>query len=109
MVEIGHHDEHPRALAAVVDAPFHLLGLGDGRKLARAAWPRSTVSALHGAEGDAHEEALRDRVVELVHLDEIEAPRGEKARDGGGRAHAARTAGGQHVGMVGGKLHKLAP
>ena len=104
VIEVRHHDEHAHALAAVLDAPLHLLRRGDGGKL--AAQPRQIhLFALHGAEGDAHEEALRDRVVELVHLHEVQAPRGEKARDGCGRAHAARATGAQHVRMIGGKGH----
>jgi len=102
VIEVRHHDEDAGALAAVVDAPLELFGRRDRLELAPQAREVDGL-ALHPAEGDAYEKTLRDRVIELVHFHEIEAPRREKSGDGCGGAHAARAARGEHVGSIGGK------
>ena len=108
VIEIRHHDEYPRALAGIVDPPFHLLGGGDRLEFLPQP-PQIDPLARYTAKRDAHEEALRDRIVELVHLDEVEAPGGQETRDRRGGPHAVRATRGQHIGMIGRKPHSPAP
>ena len=86
--------------------PLHLLGVGHFLELL-AQVREVDLLAPHCAEGDAHEEPLRDRVVELLHFDDVEAPRGEERGHPRRRAHAARAGGSQHEGVFGVETHAV--
>src|ERR1700721_3759638 len=88
-IEVRHHDEYPGAVAGIVDAPFRPLGGGDPLEFLPQP-PQIDPFARYTAKRDPHEEALRDRIVELVHLDEVEAPGSQETRNRRGSAQAAR-------------------
>jgi len=51
-----------------------------------AAAPQIDRFARNAAKRDAQKKPLRDRIVELVHLDQVEAPRSQETRDRRGSA-----------------------
>jgi hypothetical protein len=96
MIIVRHHDQHAGAIAGIVNLPLHVLGRGDCLELL-PQFREIHRLALDGAERYPDEEALRNRVVELLHLDDVEAATRQERRHGSGRAHATDTSGGQNV------------
>jgi len=76
------------ALAGIVDPPLQLLGGGDRLEIPAQPPPDRPLRPPPAQNVMRTKEALRDRIVELVHLDEVEAPgRPGKTSDRRGSAH----------------------
>ena len=59
------------AVRAIVDGPLHLLRIGNGEEIAAQSIQIDRFAG-DAAKHDAHEEALGQDVVELLHLHDIQ-------------------------------------
>ena len=96
MVELGHHDQDPGLLLAIVDCPLHFLLRRNLQELILQPLKRGRLHRV-AIKAYPDKKSAGEHVVKLLHVRDVAFSRCKKAGNGSHRAHATIAGGVQNV------------